>query len=284
VIAAVGDIACDPASSAFNGGAGTATRCGQRRTAQLVAERAPTAVLTLGDHQYADGTAEEFQRGFHSSWGSLTPLIRPVPGNHEYHVAQARPYFDYFNGAGRQTGRAGDRSAGHYSFDIGAWHIVALNSNVSTSAGSAQERWLRADLSAHPAACTLAFVHHPRWSSGEHGGSSWMSALWNALHAAGAELLLSGHDHDYERFAPQGRTSSSAAAGVADPVHGIRQFVVGTGGVEHTPIAAVSPNSEARDDRTFGVLELTLHADRYDWRFVPEHGRTYTDEGTAPCR
>jgi uncharacterized repeat protein (TIGR01451 family) len=205
----------------------------------------------------------------------VKPLIHPAVGNHEYLTAGAAGYFQYFGAA------AGDPTQGYYSFDIGSWHLIALNSNCSKvggcGPGSPQETWLRRDLEAHPADCTLAYWHHPRFSSGEHGSFVSTQPLWQALYDAGTELVLSGHDHDYERFAPQ------TAAGVADAGRGIRQFVVGTGGRNRYALGPAIANSEARDATTFGVLELTLHPAGYDWRFVPEAGGGFADAGSASC-
>jgi 3',5'-cyclic AMP phosphodiesterase CpdA len=214
-------------------------------------------------------------------------LIRPVLGNHDYHsgplpgtdcdpAGQPSGYFRYFGAA------AGPPNAGYYSFELGGWHFVALNSNCAAvggcGAGSAQETWLRADLAAHPARCTLAFMHHPRFSSSyEQGKNTHLDAIWRALYAARVELVLAGHDHVYERFAPQDPT------GRADP-NGIRQFVVGTGGFSHHPFFAVQPNSEVRNNTSFGVLRLTLRGAGYDWRFVAAAGGSFTDSGSGSCR
>jgi len=232
----------------------------------------------------------DYQGSFEPSWGRVKALIHPVPGNHEYDTGGAPGYFDYFEGVGASNGPAGPRGLGYYSFEVGAWHLIALNSNCAfvagggCAAGSAQEQWLAADLGAHPAACTLAYWHHPRWTSGaDVGNDPEMSALWNDLYAAGADVLLSGHAHRYERFAPQGATTPAQTAGTADPVRGIREFVVGTGGRDHAAPGLVQANSEVRDTNTFGVLELTLHPSSYEWRFVPEAGGTFTDSGTAAC-
>jgi acid phosphatase type 7 len=289
VVAAAGDIACAPANPSFNGGLGTPTACAQKRTSDLLAGAGLAAVLALGDNQYDSGTLAEYTASFDATWGRVKPILHPVAGNHEYVTTGADGYFDYFNGAGAATGPAGRRGLGYYSFDLGAWHLVALNSNCAAvpggcGAGSPQEQWLAADLSAHPATCTLAYWHHPRWSSGaDVGNDGELSALWNDLYAAGAEVVLSGHGHLYERFAPQAATTAGQPAGTLDPARGLREFVVGTGGEDHAEAGAVQPNSEVRDDNTFGVLELALHPGSYAWRFVPEAGGTFSDSGTAPC-
>jgi len=279
VIMAAGDIACDPADPGYNGGAGTADRCHQQATSDLLLSTPLDAVLPLGDIQYDSATAARINAVYAPTWGRLKAISRPILGNHESGGAPA--YFDYFNGPGVLDGPAGTRDKGYYSFDLGAWHLVALNSNcssVSCSAGSDQESWLRADLAAHPASCTLAYWHHPRYSSGHDGSSSFMQPMWEALQDAQAELLLSGHSHDYERFSPLDRD------GQVDQAGGIRQFVVGTGGAFFTGgLASLAPHSEVAQNDTFGVLKLTLHPSSYDWQFVPEAGRTFSDAGSEPC-
>jgi hypothetical protein len=287
VVAAAGDIACDTKSEFFNGGLGTEGHCRQRATSDLLVNAGLSAVLTLGDTQYHVGALSDFEASFHPSWGRVKPIIRPVPGNHEYGTSNAAGYFDYFNGEDRQRGPAGERGLGYYSFDLGSWHLVALNSVCDQvdrgavadgcAAGSPQEHWLRADLAAHRAQCTLAYLHSPRFNSGLRGNVLPTQAFWDALYEAGADLVLSGDAHDYERFAPQ------SPAGVADPARGIRQFVVGTGGVFFTGWSSVKPNSEVRQNRTFGVLFLTLRPGSYEWRFAPEAGKTFTDSGAAAC-
>jgi hypothetical protein len=205
-----------------------------------------------------------------------------VPGNHEYQTDPgASGYFDYFNGEGRNKGRAGRRGKGYYSWNLGAWHLIALNSTCDAvggcGAGSAQEQWLRADLAANPTQCTLAFWHHPRWSSGLAGNNSNMGSLVTDLYRAKADVILTGHDHLYERFAPQSPSSA------ADPAAGLREFVVGTGGKSLVDWDAIQPNSEVRNNSTFGVLRLTLHASSYDWRFAPIAGQSFTDSGSTSC-
>jgi hypothetical protein len=209
-----------------------------------------------------------------------------VLGNHE---TNGNDYFDYFNGVGAADGPAGPRGKGWYSFDVGNWHLVALNSNcrrpedttnvVDCGVGSEQERWLRADLAAHATSCTLAYSHHARYSSGHDGNNTSLQPLWEALDDAGAELLLSGHSHNYERVAP------IDGNGDLNRANGIRQFVVGTGGAFFTGgLDTRIPNSEVAQNDTFGVLFLTLHPFSYEWRFVPEAGKTWSDTGTGSCR
>ena len=281
IVAAAGDIACDPTSASFAGGLGTSTQCHAKYTSDILPGRALSAVLPLGDLQYESGTLTSFLGSYDLSWGRLKGTTYPAVGNHEYKTSGAAGYFDYFNGIGQLTGRAGERGRGYYSFDVGSWHLIALNSNCGQAggcgAGSPQETWLRADLAAHPAGCTLAYWHAPRFSSGQHGDSSSLQPFWQALYDNGAEVVLSGHDHDYERFAPQ------TATGGADPVNGIREFVVGTGGRSHSSLGLPKPNSEVQNNDTYGVLKLTLHPGSYDWRFVPEAGKTFTDSGSESC-
>jgi hypothetical protein len=281
VVAAAGDVACDTTSPLFNGGLGTAASCRQKYTSDLVTSAPLAGVLALGDNQYENGTLSKYLGSYDLSWGRFKNITHPAVGNHEYTTAGALGYFDYFNGTGNADGRAGPRGKGYYSFDIGAWHLISLNSNClqagGCSVGSPQEQWLRADLAAHPTTCTLAFWHHPRFSSGQHGDTGLLTAIWQALYDANADVVLSGHDHLYERFAPQ------TGAGAADPARGIREFVVGTGGRSHYAFGTPQPNSEVRNSDTYGLLRLTLHPDSYDWAFTPEAGKTFTDFGSTKC-
>ena len=281
VIAAAGDIACSPESSSFRKGLGTSSRCRQKHTSDLLVNGRFSAVLPLGDIQYECGTLSEFTRSYDLSWGRVKPITRPVPGNHEYGTpsgctpGRASGYFGYFGAA------AGDPARGYYSYDLGAWHVVALNSNcsiVSCSSSSAQVRWLRQDLAAHPALCTLAYWHHPRFTSGSNApGSSSVKPLYQALYDHGAEVVLAGHDHHYERFAPQD------ANGARNVARGLREFVVGTGGRNFHSLNSPRPNSEVRNNSTFGILRLTLRPASYEWQFVPEAGKTFRDAGAQAC-
>ncbi|MCW2968066.1 MAG: hypothetical protein JWM71_1838 [Solirubrobacteraceae bacterium] len=286
VIAAAGDVACAPDGGSFNNGLGTPHFCGEMRTSDLLLRPDLWDILVLGDLQYPDGDLGRFYQSFHPSWGRLKPLLRPVPGNHEYATPGASGYFDYFNGVGVRRGRAGDRTrGGYYSFNVGAWHIVALDSNCAgvpggCATGSPQQTWLAADLAAHPARCTLAFWHHPLFSSlasDEGRGSKQTVALWQTLFDAGADVVLSGHQHFYERMQPMD------AQGDLDLNRGIESFVVGTGGksIDHADFRAA--NSAVFNATTFGVLKLTLHADSYTWRFHPASAEPFTDAGSADC-
>ncbi len=254
--------------------AGNIARCSNdndEATAQLL-DRIPGTVVTLGDNVYESGTAGEFRDCYGPSWGRHKARTRPVPGNHEYRVEGAAGYFGYFGAA------AGDPDKGYYSYEIGAWHIIALNSLISMRAGSAQERWLRADLAASTHMCTLAYFHDARfYSAGAEGVGSAVKPLWDALYEAGAEIVLSSERRFYERFAPQ------TPDGDADPVWGIRQFIVGTGGWSSGSFGTIQPNSEVREGRTFGVLKLTLHDTSYEWEYVPIAGQTFSDSGSGTC-
>ncbi|WP_328774716.1 metallophosphoesterase family protein [Deinococcus aquaedulcis] len=235
----------------------------------------PTAlVAALGDLAYPNGTATDFRNCYDPHWGSFKASTRPAPGNHEYYTSGAAPYYAYF---GANAGPAGK---GYYSFDFGAWHIVSLNSNCSAiggcAAGSPQEQWLRADLSASTKRCTLAFWHHPLFSSGQHGNNTATRDLYKALYQARAEIVLNGHDHHYERFALQDHLGNATTAG-------IREFLVGTGGGGLYSTSTPRRNSVVRYNQGYGILKLTLGDGQYSWDFVSEDGKTWTDRGTGTC-
>jgi uncharacterized protein YjdB len=251
------------------GDIGTCTAYADDSTARLL-DDIPGIVFTAGDNAYPSGAAESFADCFNASWGRHKARMRPAVGNHDYETADASGYFGYFGAA------AGENGKGYYSYDYGAWHIVVINSSIDVATASPQLQWLRSDLAAHPTLCTLAYFHYPLFSSGTYAVPG-MRATWDALYAGGADVVISAHDHIYERFAPQ------TPAGVSDPVRGIREFVVGTGGRSHLPFAGVAPNSEVRDGKTFGVLKLNLHALGYDWVFVPVTGGAFTDSGSGTC-
>lgn len=241
-------------------------------TAALL-DRLPGTILALGDLAYPHGTAEQFRDCYGPTWGRHKERTWPAPGNHEYDSTAAAPYFAYW---GPRAGQAGQ---GYYSFDLGAWHIVALDSNIAAGPGSPQERWLRADLAASKARCVLAFWHSPVFSSGKYGDLPEMLDAYRALYEAGASVVLAGHSHNYERLGPMDPD------GRADPDGGIRNFVVGTGGARLRPneMSPPRPNSEVLDASSWGLLELTLHDDRYDWRFIPVEGHKLQDSGSAAC-
>lgn len=275
VIAAAGDIACSPDPDGLGEEeAESPTSCVQQATADLVGAIDPDAVLTLGDNQYPDGSLRRFQAGFDHNWGRYKSIIHPAVGNHEYGTTGAGGYFAYFGQS------AGAPDAGYYSFDLAGWHVVALNSECSRiggcGAGSPQERWLRADLAAHPSDCSLAYLHRPRFSSGHHGDNVDTSVLWSDLRAAGAELALAGHDHDYERFAPMGPD------GKADP-EGVRQFVIGTGGDSFLALHAPRPGHEVGIAGRPGVLELVLRPGEYEWSFRSINATAPADFGSDRC-
>jgi Calcineurin-like phosphoesterase len=252
------------------GDIGDCTSSGDEATATLL-DGIPGTVVALGDIAYPNGTAANFRDCYAPSWGRHKARTRPAVGNHEYKTTGAGPYFDYFGAA------AGQRGKGWYSYDVGAWHVVVLNSNctaVGCGPTSAQVTWLKSDLAANAGDHVLAYFHHPRYSSGEHGNDMAVQTFWEVLYAAGAEIVLNGHDHDYERFAPQDPW------GRADDAFGIRQFVVGTGGRPPEGRSSTARNSQVFAT-THGVLKLTLHADGYDWEFVPIAGKTFTDSGSG---
>lgn len=233
-------------------------------------------VFTLGDNAYDFGSARDFAACYDPSWGRHRARTRPAPGNHDYLTPGAQPYFAYFGAA------AGDPSRGYYSYDVGSWHVVVLNSNCEAvggcETGAPQETWLRADLAARPTRCALAYWHHPLFSSGiVHGEHVFMRDLWRTLHQSGVEVALAGHEHHYERFAPQD------AEGRADAARGVRGFVVGTGGRSFYQFGPPMPNSEARGTGGYGVLKLTLHATGYNWEFLPAAGSSFTDTGAGTC-
>ncbi|HME13680.1 MAG TPA: metallophosphoesterase, partial [Candidatus Acidoferrum sp.] len=265
-------------SSAVLIGAGDIADCsdlsGAEATAKLL-EQNPGTVMAVGDLAYPDGNKENFAC-YDKTWGRVKSRTRPAAGNHEFHSTGATFYFQYFGPA------AGDPKDGYYSYELGTWHIIVLNSECAEvagcNAGSRQEKWLRADLAAHPTACTLAYWHKPLFSSGDkHGNDPEIQPLWQALYEANADVVVNGHDHDYERFAPQDPDAKP------DPKRGIREFVAGTGGKNHRPFGAPKPNSEVRNADAFGVLRLTLKPGGYDWQFIPEPGKAFTDSGSGVC-
>jgi hypothetical protein len=255
-------------------GAGDISDCGNNNdeeTAKLLDGIAGT-VFTTGDNVYDSGTPTEFQDCYHPTWGRHRDRTRPSPGNHDYNTDGASGYFGYFGD------RAGPAGRGYYSYDLGEWHIISLNSEIDMGPGSPQEIWLRQDLGSNRRLCTLAYWHKPRFSSGtRHGNETAAQPLWQALYDSSADVVLAGHEHNYERFAPQTPT------GAADPARGIREFVVGTGGRSQYPGNNPLPNSQVFNGNTYGVLKLTLGAGTYTWEFVPVAGETFTDTGSGTC-
>ena len=282
VIVAAGDLACSPKDPHYNGGNGTATACRSKATGALAAAQSPVAVLPLGDEQYYCGLLPDFNASYAQSWGHLNSIAHPVPGNHEYGIetekggcahSHAEGYFSYFGS------HAGPDGKGYYSYDIGSWHLIAINSEcqvVSCGAGSAQETWLRHDLATHTNRCTLAYWHEPLFSSSTLAQEAAMLPIWRDLYAAHVDVVLNGHAHNYERFAPQTPTGTPSA-------DGIREFVVGTGGVDHGGFTSVRRNSQVRNSTTFGVLRLTLNPTSYTWQFLHVPGASFSDNGTADC-
>jgi hypothetical protein len=279
VIMAAGDMVC--------GADSTGAKCMQMQTAALLGPA--EVVLPLGDVQYECGEPSDFNTYYDPSWGVYKGKSRPVVGNHEYNTStdpsnkcyknppNAGGFFSYFGPL------AGDPGKGYYSYDVGSWHLIALNTNCSKvggcSAGSPQYQWLVADLAAHPAACTIAYMHHPAFSSGGIGNISFAQPLWTPLYNAGVDIVLAGHDHNYERFAPQ------SPSGALDNTHGIREFVVGTGGRNLSSMGSTKANSQVRNNNTFGVLKLTLSPGTYQWQFLPIAGSTsgFSDSGSGSC-
>ena len=241
---------------------------------EVVARDSSTIVFTTGDNVYPDGGPDVYAQCYDPTWGRHKDRTRPSPGNHDYNTDGATGYFGYFGQA------AGEPGLGYYSYQAGEWQVISLNSNcseVACDAGSPQEQWLREQLETSDASCTLAYWHHPLFSSGDHGGDDSMIDLFTALYEADAEIVVNGHDHNYERFAPQDPN------GVHEPVEGVREFVVGTGGTGDRGFDAPVPNSEARYDESFGILQLSLYSDGYEWDYLPETGSTFVDLGVGAC-
>jgi len=248
--------------------------CRHFATAELIEAAGPDAVLALGDLQYEIGLAGAFAESYAPTWGRFKDRTYPVPGNHDY-ASGGQGYHEYFGA------RAGEPGKGWYSFDLGSWHFIAINSNCNAVGGcgpdSAQYRWLADDLANSVAQCTIAYWHHPRFSSGLHGDDPGLGPVWDLLYREGVDVVLTGHDHNYERFAPldaSGRADSS----------GMRSFVVGTGGKDLRPMAEIHPASETHNTEAAGVLKLELGEGTYTWEFLPVPGESYRDEGTGECR
>lgn len=260
-IAAVGDIACAPGFST------SGTHCKHPQVAQLVSNSAVGGVLTLGDNQYESGTLAQFQGSYDKSWGSLKPKTFPTIGNHEYNSGGSG-YYSYFGS------RAQGGAPGYYAYNLGAWRMYALNSNCSKISCSAQANWLKADLAANPRRCSLAAMHHPKYSSGQHGSSSIVNSLWQAFIPAKLDVVLAGHDHNYERFARMGLNGPSAT--------GARQFVSGLGGKEFRSFGSVKPGSEKRFTGKYGALIMSLSDTGYSWQFKTIDG-VVRDSGSDSC-
>ncbi|MEA2449337.1 MAG: hypothetical protein QOG63_1269, partial [Thermoleophilaceae bacterium] len=285
VIMAAGDIACSAKS--------TGASCQAQATSDLVMAENPDAVLPLGDNQYECGQLSDFQTYYDATWGRFKARTRPVPGNHEYTSSAnstnncfnlptgAPGYYTYFGAIASPLEPLCNVSCkGYYSYDIGAWHMIALNSNCTRvgncGVADPQATWLQADLNAHAGQCTMAYFHHPRWTSGQEQPTLSMGPIYQILYDAGTDVILNGHDHDYERFAPM------APSGAVDPARGIREIIAGTGGRNTTSFTQLAPGSEVRNSSSFGVLRMALHPRGYDWRFMPTAGG-FSDAGSQPC-
>jgi hypothetical protein len=269
LIAAAGDIACESPRPTSDG-----EMCQQKATSNLFRRYRTRAILTLGDNQYDDGKLSEYRGSFRRSWGRFRWKLHPSPGNHDFQTHEADGYFDYF---GRRAGRA---RRGYYSFNVGRWHLISLTSECEDVGGcrkgSPQYNWLRRDLRRNSRFCTLAYWHHPRFSSGEHGNQEHVAPFWSLLFRHRADIVLNGHDHDYERFAPQtpgGRYSR----------RGIRQWVVGTGGANHYPFNSTRRNSRVRNSTSFGALFLRLRPRSYKFQFVPAGDGHFRESGSGRC-
>jgi hypothetical protein len=255
-------------------GAGDIADCqnlgGARATANLLSA-IPGTIFTLGDHAYPRGTPKEWADCYGSTWGRFKERTRPSLGNHDLITGRGQPYFQFFGE------NAGPNGRGYYSYDLGAWHILSLNGTEPVGANSPQALWLRQDLKEHPSDCVLAYWHVPMFSSGPHGNESEMKEVWKILYDAGGDVVISSHDHVYERFAPMD------ADGKPDPERGIREFIVGTGGAGVYKFKKIVANSEVHNNSTYGVLKFSLSKGKYAWKFVPMAGQTFTDEGSAAC-
>jgi hypothetical protein len=249
-------------------GAGDISSCtnnNDEATAKLL-DNIPGTVFVAGDNAYTDGSYTEYVNCYDPTWGRHKARTQPVPGNHEYQTSGAAGYFQYFNNV-----------PAYYAFNLGSWRIYALNSEISVTATSAEVTWLQNDLAANPSQCVLAYWHKPRWSSGTtHGSSSKYQTLWKILYDAGAEVVINGHEHNYERFKEMNASGSASSPG-------LREFVAGTGGASHYGFGSALSTSQVRNSSTYGVLKLTLNSTSYSWKFVPVAGKTFTDSGTTNC-
>ncbi len=282
LIGAAGDIACSPTDGHFNEASGVGDFCQADATSNLLLDARFSRVLTLGDTQYLEGSFTDFQHSYDPTWGRVKAITTPAIGNHEYRDNNGAGYFRYFGEA------AGNPAKGYYSYNLGAWHLIALNSQCSElprgtgdngcATGSMQNKWLRADLAAHPTRCTLAYWHRPPVFSPGQGNDSAIASLWAVLARANVDVALTGHHHNYQRFAPLDATGRPTEG------PGLRQFVVGTGGKSENELGAPRPGVvQVRQDNTYGILKMRLHETRYHWRFVATPGSSFTDSGTTSC-
>lgn len=304
LIAAVGDIACAPTNAVYRGGEGSPAGCRENNVADLLAGQRLSAFLPLGDLQYENGTPEEFANVYDQFFGPYKAITKPVPGNHEYKTVNGKGYYDYFGSIAQET--TPYQVPGSYSYDVGSWHLIAINSNHCSPAkpcddASATMRWLKADLAAHPNKCALAYWHHPLWSAGSHGEYAPMAPVWNALVDGGVDVALLAHDHNYQRFAPIGRATPVNDDKMVPPVavpesQGMRSFIVGTGGANNYAVANDTTRPELAGTiesryagssvALFGLLFLRLGEGRYEWNFTQAAPApvTFADTGVGTCR
>ncbi|MEO7260282.1 MAG: metallophosphoesterase [Jatrophihabitantaceae bacterium] len=282
MVALAGDIACSPSGADYNGGLGTAGHCHMKTTAALNQGIGPNAVIALGDEQYNSGSSSDFLAAYDKSWGAVKSITRPAVGNHEYGTSGAAGYFGYFKTAATGGSSCLSKCGGYYSFDLGSWHIVAINTEctridggVGCAAGSPQEQWLKKDLSLHPTKCTLVFGHRPRWSSNSFASAD-IAPLVNDMVAAGVDVYAAGHSHSYERFNPQNASGGASSTGMT-------QLVIGTGGSFYTGFGTVVANSAVHKSNIFGVLKMTLRPSSYTWSFVQDSSTPFTDSGSRTC-
>lgn len=271
LIGGTGEYASAAGKSYVLVGAGDISKCGSssndndERTARLL-DRIPGTVFTTGDNVYDKGTAQEFKECYDPTWGRHKSRTKPVPGNHEYKTSGASGYYNYFK-----------NTPPYYVYMLGNWRIYALNSEIDVSANSAQAKWLKNDLAASNKKCVMAYWHQPRWSSGsDHGSDPKMQAFWEILYNAKAELVIAGHEHNYERFAPMDKNGKKVKVG-------LQQIVVGTGGASLDGFDDILPASRVRNSNTHGVLKLTLSPGKYSWEFIPVGKKTFTDKGSKAC-
>jgi len=257
----------DPVLLAAGDIANCASTSQDEATAKILAQYPSATIATIGDNAYPDGTATDYSNCYTPSWGPYKSRTRPSPGNHDYHVSGATAYYSYFGSA------AGTAGKGYYGYTLGTWRLYSLNSEANISA---ETSWLKSDIIAHPTTCILAYWHKPLFSSGHHGNITAMKGVYTVLYNARADVVLNGHDHEYERFAKQTPDGIASSAG-------IREFVVGTGGTGLYPFNAPKPNSQVRYNGGHGVLRLTLSAASYTWKFLSIAGKTFTDGGSGAC-
>jgi hypothetical protein len=284
VVVVGGDVACSPTDTNYNGGNGVPSYCHSKVTSGLISQINPSNLLMVGDGQYNSGSLSDYQNSYGTTWGQHKAKTNPAVGNHDYGTSGAGGYYSYFgNAASTQQSGCVKACLGYYSFDVGAWHLVNINSECSRfnggagcAVGSPQQMWLDKDLAAHSNACTIVFDHRPRWSSNSFASAD-IAPLVDVMYKYHVDLLLSGHSHAYERFAPQNPSGGS------DLNNGIRQFVVGTGGAFFTGFSTIVSTSQVHKSNIFGVLKLTLHSNSYDWSFVADSSTPYNDSGTGSC-